>query len=560
MGRVRTDCSRDLIPGLALLLSEMEVPTPKGMVEEAVLTNPAYPGLSSAVQALRTWKIAAEVIRCPPRRLPHLVYPCIALLRRRERPYVVIRSASELAVEVVGPSFESISVPRTEFEEMWTGVVLLAEPKPGAKENHRSFRWRAEARKEVVRRAVVGSWLGLGALVLGALLYSLRKEPVPFGLVLVKGIGIGLTSFLLLPQIFPGSQVFAKLCPPSPRLDCSSVLRSSGAKLFKVLPVADLGWLYFSGGLLTLGLASLAGRGTALLWFFSGLAFAALPYTFFSFFYQWKVVRKWCWLCLAVCSLFWVEAGLLLGRFGAVEFALGGPESLCLAIGFGFPVLLLSLKPRLAQSSAATEWRHLYLRLKRDPDLIERSLEPPVLPPELEVVLRKGAVGALVDLVVVTQFDCPHCARAHRHAEEILDAFGEAVSVEFRLLVPEPQGESWALAREVLAMGVDVGVGAAWRKLAEGMIGGVGREEPGSGSRDGDPSGPGADIREEAFSIADEVLRKTGEWARGERLRGTPTFFANGRRVPMGYDLEDLVPWIAKVIDSGGRGRVSAAS
>ena len=66
------------------------------------------------------------------------------------------------------------------------------------------------------------------------------------------------------------------------------------------------------------------------------LSLAALPYVGYSLFYQWRVVKQWCRLCLATQAVLLAQAGLVLyegwwrtGGAGPIRRAPDGGDTRC---------------------------------------------------------------------------------------------------------------------------------------------------------------------------------------------------------------------------------------
>ena len=90
--------------------------------------------------------------------------------------------------------------------------------------------------------------------------------------------------------------------------DCGAVLTSKGGTVFSGLKLSDLSILYFMG-LSICWVISLPviGQNNAVL----PITLLALPITFYSVFYQYRVIKKWCTLCLGVVAILWFQGGSL---------------------------------------------------------------------------------------------------------------------------------------------------------------------------------------------------------------------------------------------------------
>ena len=156
-------------------------------------------------------------------------------------------------------------------------------------------------------------------------------------IVLYKTMGLAASIFLVLGEL--GHKIFDRVCFRGDHLDCHAVMNSPAAKLMGRIPMADLGVLYFSGGIILIAFSVVNPYFFDQIFLLSILNLLTLPYTIFSVTYQGFIIKKWCPLCLIVQLTFWLEffhffsfltAGI--PRFRLMDF-------LPLVWSFGLPIL-----------------------------------------------------------------------------------------------------------------------------------------------------------------------------------------------------------------------------
>jgi uncharacterized membrane protein len=128
-----------------------------------------------------------------------------------------------------------------------------------------------------------------------------------------KALGIGISIPLLIQLIDKNNLFVKKLCSsnsPKSKVNCSSILDSPGAYFLGVFAWSEIGFVYFTS--LFFYLLFVPNVHAVLL--VSVLAVLAAPYTVYSIYYQWRIARRWCRLCL------FVQAVLLLELLLAVIF------------------------------------------------------------------------------------------------------------------------------------------------------------------------------------------------------------------------------------------------
>lgn len=121
----------------------------------------------------------------------------------------------------------------------------------------------------------------------------------------LKIFGFGASFLLILGGL--GHPFFATICPKWEKVDCHAVMVSPAARLFGKIPMADIGGIYFAGGIILVCFSAASPRLFNHVYFLGILNLLTLPYTVFSILYQGIVVKYYCYLCLIVQLVFWLE-------------------------------------------------------------------------------------------------------------------------------------------------------------------------------------------------------------------------------------------------------------
>jgi uncharacterized membrane protein len=165
-------------------------------------------------------------------------------------------------------------------------------------------------------------------------------------IILYKTIGLAASIFLVLGEL--GHKIFDRVCIRSERFDCHAVMESPAAKLMGRIPMADLGVLYFSGGIILIGFSVVNPYFFDQIFLLAVLNLLTLPYTFFSISYQALVIKKWCSLCLIIQLTFWLEFFHFYSFLAAGVPRFRVEDFLPMVWSFGLPVLLwLLFRPAL---------------------------------------------------------------------------------------------------------------------------------------------------------------------------------------------------------------------
>ena len=260
-----------------------------------------------------------------------------------------------------------------------------------------------------------------------------------------KLVGAAICILLLIQLVDKDNALVNKVCnlgnePEKPeehptRSSCGeNILNSRAATLFGWLSMSEVGAFYFLGGLLSVAIGLLSGSLSSVLYALVGMNLLALPYTFFSVYYQYRH-QQWCNLCLAVQAVIWLEfvAGIVIWTS---EVSVFDWNSLTiLAWGYLIPMIAWSsLKSGLGKEKQLKEVRRRLNKYRRNPAIIEdmlakgKKVQPTNIPNE--VVL--GNQDAAFTITIFSNPYCNPCRKAHQLLDQLLDELSDSIRVVFR--------------------------------------------------------------------------------------------------------------------------------
>ncbi|MBD0259043.1 MAG: thioredoxin domain-containing protein [Cytophagales bacterium] len=497
-------------------------------VESTLKKHPDYPSLFSLSHALGQWQIENVALQLQPEQFTELTAPFIAHIHHEGEPgFALVQSIRNGTVEWSCDPQKRHREPVDQFIGRWTGVALLAEATPGAGEE----KYRENRTREMLDGLRLPFVMAVVAVCLLTGLYSGTAAGVSwpwYALLLLKCLGVTLGGLLLWQSIDKDNPVIARLCRPGKKINCNSVLDSPPAKLWGWLGWAEIGFLYFSGGLLALLLGS-SPTGAVLLAAFNLLA---LPFTFYSVYYQARIVRQWCALCLGAVAILWLEffAGLALWR-AFWQHAFPWHEPAKLLVAFAVPAAGWALvKPVLLSARKTRRLEDELRRFKYNPDLLVPLLEQqPVMPPaeDLQPIMLGNAEAGQV-ITLVTNPYCPPCAKAHAEIEELLAG---NPNLKCRIIFSGTNQENdrkGKAARYLLSL--------PGHEQARALKEWFAADEKARAGRLNQPRSRAAEER------ARQVLDDHARWCEEAAITATPTIYLNQHRLPELYRLSDLAP------------------
>jgi uncharacterized membrane protein len=229
-------------------------------------------------------------------------------------------------------------------------------------------------------------------------------------------LGLAVSILLTIHEFGESNRLLHKVCHLNRLTNCNAVLQSSAAKLFGWLSMADIGLCYFAGSTLTLILSGVSHNpGGAVPWLFV-LALCALPYTFFSLWYQTFKVKLFCPMCLGVISVLWTETAFAIVNWKNLAFVPLSPVTVfSLLAGFALPVIVWAyVKPLWKEYNRVRNFEYKYLRLKSAPDVVRAiMMQEPVRDMGFTAdEINLGTTDAPIHITIVISMHCKPCIDA----------------------------------------------------------------------------------------------------------------------------------------------------
>jgi uncharacterized membrane protein len=516
------------------LLRSLRVRVTGQTIYETLLSHPDYPSMLALSDALTEWRVDNTALQLnTAEQLRELPMPFVAHLSAQGGRYVLVTALKGDRITYTdtgrGPKTELLA----DFEKQWSGVVLLAEADEQAGEpdyvTKRTHELLQQARGPVV---LMGVGLLLALALLGAATYLTLTD---YAWLLTKATGL-FVSVLLVSKVMGNSNTLAdQLCRITSQTDCNSILNAPAAKLWGWLSWADVGLLYFAGGLLT---ALTAGYVPALRPVLALLALLALPYVVFSLYYQGLVMRQWCTLCLLVQAVLLAEG--ILAAINYTELPAAWQPYAIVAGLMLLPALIwMVLKPLLSSHREGQQHYERLAKLRRDPNLFRALVrQQPPMPP-VTAAMRPVWLGnpdAAHTITMVTNPYCGPCARKHRELDELLHQTDD-VNIQVVFTCDGTAGRMTQVALHLMALPQN---GPAQTALADWYS----RETPNYDSWAATHPITGN------VSDAEQVAYANQQWSIQANIEGTPTLFIDGQPVPQQYSLPDALRMIRYVANT----------
>jgi uncharacterized membrane protein len=522
------------------LLATLNIAITNTTLENDLYNHPDYPSLLSISDVLTGYGVENISIKSTIDKLGDLPLPCIAPIVdivNHHNFFTVIESVKGDVIRYFEPQkqrWENIS--KEIFEKKWpSGIVLLAEAEGAVGEKDYSSKRREEKRLNAAKYAI---YLALPILAILACALAFANSglsagfPVIFTLLTLLGcIAGGLLIWYELDQYNP---VLQQICSAGKKVNCGAVLNSKAAKIAGI-SWSVIGFTYFSGSLLTLLVLGLVNPSA--LFFLAWLNVLAIPYVFFSVYYQWKIAKQWCVLCLGIQALLVLQlttAFTAAWHTGAsIADVVTLNNSILIILSFVTPFIIINLLLPAYRSVKESKRNKTELqRLKNNPQIFEALLAKQKTVTEstngLGIVF--GNPEAAYKIIKVCNPYCGPCAKAHTPMEELLHS-NPNVQIQILFTATNNENDSKAApVKHLLAIAENNDEAIIKRALDDWYL---------ADTKDYDSFAAKYPMNGELKQQGDKV-EAMREWCDKTKISFTPTFFINGYQLPEMYSVNDL--------------------
>ena len=508
--------SQNLSATVYTWLKELKIPVSKTYLKQQLLSHPDYPSLLSITDTLNELGIDNAAVQVEKEQLGEITTPFLAHLNVNGGEFTVVRNV------------EDPGIP--DFFNRWGGVIIAAE-----KSNNWNHAANAESMHIDLKRskALVVTLFILAFFVVfsGVISFDWLKTI----LLLIAAAGISVSWMVISKDMGIENKIADQVC--GKEADCNTVIHSDAAKLPFGISWSDAGIIYFSFLLLSLILSSFNNPATGVYPVFSMLSIAALPFTIMSLYYQWRIIKKWCRLCLITVGLLWLKFIVLLPTTGQLinygfDASIFYQASQMLFLFFAITAAWLWLKPLIKENKKIKSENFAAKRFSRNADvfnaLLKKQKKLTVSPDGLGITI--GNPAATTTIVKVCNPYCAPCAKAHPVIEKLLEQNGD---LKVQILFNATDDEKDMRAKPVKHL-MALYEKSGCQNIEQALDDWYAAEE-----KDYEVFAKKYELNGELERQGDK-LKLMKSWYDQMKIEFTPTFFVNGYQLPDQYRIDDL--------------------
>lgn len=524
----------NIVGAVCNLLDHFAVAYSPDYVDEFIKGHKDYPSLSSISALLNDFNIENVSIKISPEQLFEIPTPAIAHLDLGGEiggKFVVIHSKVKGdKISYLDAEVGLVNETLAEFKSKWQGVLLLGQA------NAHSFSKGNEERKEHQKRKKLHQLISIPLLFLSFLAVILYPgfSHIFIPLFLLKVLGACASLLLLAKDVGVNSGISHNICNfggLSDSIGCDRVSNSKAATLFGHFKMSEIGAAYFTGGLLYLIITLLSGIQSNSLSILFVLTILSIPYTFFSIYYQIKVVKQICPLCMIVILVIWGELISMI-IFNITVTGILTPFNITNTIlSFSIPLLCwLAVKAEVLESSSLPYLKKNLKYFLTSPGALNGFLQERTFHFQGEL-FHKITLNPNQEIKVtaVLSLFCQPCASAFK---DIIDAASKYEYLQFDIIIFTGDSGSNQIARYLLEHKILASDQAAIEYLRHWY----------EHSMDTLPTPIFNAVSDETAKNIEGIIAEWTTWLRINNISATPSIYIDGKQKPVGLSLSDFDP------------------
>lgn len=529
-----------LVTVLQKLLAQLNIKVTLTTLEADLISHPYYPNLVSITDVLTGYGVQNLTFKTTLSKLNNVPLPFLAVTKSERQTgevLAVVLAVDDNNIKYFDPETRKVVFATKEkFAGLWpSGLVVMMDAEQGLDEKNYNSKRIVEKRSTIVTFLY---YLAIPVFTVLAIILSFINNglhafwPALFLLITLAGSMFG--SLLLLHEVGAGAPLLQQICSSSKKINCDAVLQSKAASIAGV-SWGIIGFTYFTGGVLSLVFTGLG--DDKVLCLLAWLNVLAIPYVLFSVYYQWRVVKQWCVLCLGVQAILIMQlgvslaAGLLTLAPVSALFTAGNITHTALFFLLTF-ITINALLPKLKAAKDSKLKTAELRRMKHNPEIFKALLlqqkKMPAPADNLGIVL--GNPLAPNKIVKVCNPYCGPCAKAHELLEQLIH---NNPTVQLQIIFTATNHEhdyKTPPVRHLLAIAAD-----NEETLVKGALNDwyLAKEKNYNVFADKYPM-------TEQLLQQDVKIEAMQSWCEQTQIDYTPTIFINGQQLPEMYTVEDL--------------------
>lgn len=515
----------------------LKVPVTASTIKQHLQENPYYPSLYSLSNVFDKLGVPNQAFSVNEEDLQQLEPPFITYCSGQTtgKDFVLVTNITPNSVSFIADGKKLQMKNKQDFLKQWQKLVFIGEANEVSGEKDYNIKVNTEKTKQQKQYLLHSGVVTLIGLLVYWLINSSNSSLTAASLAITKLLGVTVTVLLLIYEIDKTNSFVKNICTAGKKLNCDAVINSKAGRIFGI-SWAEAGFFYFAATTIFLLWPGLA-LSNKLPLLAIGNTFAA-AYMPFSIYYQWRVVKQWCPLCLAIQAILAVELIWALTNFWvnnpSSQISSANPFPLEIT-GWAilFPVVSwYLLKPLILSAKNAMAHKAAYKRLLYNPEIFNSLLLQQATVPDgwQNLGIDIGNPNAPNTIIKICNPYCGPCAKAHPVLEEIVK---HNSNVNVKVIFTATNAETDRAGKPVkhlLAIAAKQNIHETEKALDEWY-----RADKKDYELFAAKYPMNGELKQQENKIED--MKK---WCHDAEITATPTIFINGRRLPETYSIQEL--------------------
>jgi|TARA_B110000902_G_scaffold27753_1_gene30092 uncharacterized membrane protein len=493
--------------------------------------NPYFPDLISVSQTLSKLSIENVAIKVDYNQLIEISTPCIVHLHDNGGMYLVVKSVNENSITFIAEDNKEEAQTKEEFIKSWSGYTLIINTE---NYNNSEKGYSVNYFKQSIQKLRIPIII---IAVVFFLFHFFNYNIENYYALFFKALSLVgfVTSTLLLVQLVDKNNIFIKkVCnaKKNDKINCSSILNSKSAKFLGLISWSEVGFIYFFSQILTFLIFDNPSS------YLNILSILVSPYVFYSIYYQWKIAKTWCKLCLIVQLVLIVQAvigtTLLLDLQSSIS-QYWSSNFILNAISIPLLILIITsyLLPLITESNEKKNKIKLTDSIRMQPNIFHSqlnkstSINTKLIPQNL---LTYGNKKPTNHLLLVINPTCEPCIRTHTKLSTII-SYNENIQISEIFLVEKEDSESYNLAIKMIEIYLAEPENYFKNAISDYYYNYIHK---------GDKWIHKYWKSKYATERSSKILESHFKWLLNNGITNTPQIICNGKFLPIEYHIDDL--------------------
>lgn len=379
-------------------------------------SHPESPSLLAISDTLTFFNIINLATKINFEDIIHLPKNFVAIIKSDSNQFLA-------AIEKEGTGFKYqedkklIRVSENEFKNIFQNIVLLAEKEEG------------ELITKKTNNLVMFALIFIGITYLFSI-FTNDSSLLTILFIGFTGIGVYLSLEAISHEFGIQTKFSDAVCTISKNSDCDAVINAKKLKLLENFSFSEASITLFLAQILGLLLFTVSNKLSDFFSLTTIILLFSIPITFFSFYQQIVVAKKWCPICLAIISIIYVEIGTLFTFTNFIFVINTITVAYFILIFLGSYIATVFVKSMIKQNLDFKSKIIENNRFKRKYSLFKKALLSNDKVNEKISNSKNIFLGnpeAKLKIRIVSSPFCGHCKEVHEIIEEILNLHKDKV-------------------------------------------------------------------------------------------------------------------------------------